>query len=284
MKSCANFSWLNLLIHDEKVGSWPFSLAECRFNSSKRKGATMVCVRSVAVHDSELLAYIAGDADSALTAHIANCGECQQRAVALTALEQRLTTSLYRLACPSPLALGEYELGLLEAADARAVAFHLQHCPHCATEIANLTTYLAAVAPTIELEPTLPLVERTRILVAHLVEQLSPLGALGGLTPATAGVRGAAGAQLVYTVEDVEVIIDIQVDLQYPDQRMILGLVLGLPAAQTVTAHLWRMDRSVTTTTVDDLGNFVMEALTPGAYDLILSSDKNEVHIQNLLV
>lgn len=244
----------------------------------------MVCVRSTVVSDSELLAYGAGEADAGLTAHIANCAACQQRAAALVALERRLTTSLYRLACPSSLALGEYQLGLLGAADARAVAFHMQHCPHCAAEVIELTTYLAQVAPTIERETIAPLAERVRVLVAQLVAPFANLGALGGPTAATAGLRGDVGAQLVYTVDGVQVIIDVQSDLQHPEQRTILGLVLGLPTAQTVTAHLWRTDQAVATTVIDDLGNFVMDALTPGIYDLILSSDKTEVHIQNLLL
>jgi hypothetical protein len=74
----------------------------------------------------------------------------------------------------------------------------------------------------------------------------------------------------------------VQVDPQHPGLRTILGLVLGLPASQTVTAHLWRTDQAVATATVDEFGNFILDSLDPGVYDLILSGEKNEVHIQNL--
>lgn len=260
----------------------------------------MSCVRTNELSDGALLAYLAGDADAAITAHLAECTECQQRAAALASLEQRLTATLYRLACPSPLELGEYQLNLLSAADTRAVAAHLNQCPHCAAEIATLTNYLAEVAPAIEREETPPLVERNRILVARLVEGFSKLGAPAGLTAAAAGLRGDAEEQLVYEVDGIQVIIDVQNDVQYPTQRVLLGLVLGLPASQTVTAHLWRTEQPpaelgaaarrdeslqpMATTMVDELGNFVIAALPPGAYDLILSSDKTEVHIQDLQI
>ncbi|MEZ4726379.1 MAG: hypothetical protein R3E79_04515 [Caldilineaceae bacterium] len=241
-------------------------------------------MRTNELRDGELLAYLAGDADAAVNAHLAECTACQQRAAALASLEQRLTTTLYRLACPSPLELGEYQLKLLSAADTHAVALHVNQCPHCAAEIAILTDYLAAVAPTIEPAAALPLAERARILVARLVEGFAGLNTPGGLTAATAGLRGDAGEQLVYEVDGVQVIIDVQTDVQQPTQRVLLGLVLGLPASQTVTAHLWRTEQAVATTMVDELGNFVIAALAPGAYDLILSSDKTEVHIQDLQI
>ncbi len=284
-------------------------------SAEKGKGATMACVRLTKLSDSELLAYLAGDADAAISAHLALCHECQQRAAALAAQERRLTVSLYRRECPPSLTLGEYQLGLLSATERRTIARHLHQCPRCTGELQLFTDYLADVAPTLEIEPTPGLLERARILVARLMTDLSSLdafgGALSGASPLTAGVRGDTGAHLVYAVEDVQVIIDVQTDAQQPAHRVLLGLLLGLVDPQQITAQLWPAepsvaDRSLTTaqetgqrsavptaalqtkpiaaTTVDELGNFVLTALTPGVYDLILSSDKAEVHIQTLSI
>lgn len=279
----------------------------------------MACVRSTKLSDSVLLAYLAGDADAATNAHLAMCHACQQRAATLAAQERRLTVSLYRRECPPSLTLSEYQLGLLPATESRTIARHLRHCPHCTNELQILTAYLADVAPTLEIEPTLGLLERARILVARLVEDLPNLDALGGLLTgaslASAGVRGDVGAHLVYAVEDVQVIIDVQTDAQQPAHRALLGLLLGFSDPQQITAQLWPAEepvgnkpvrttaptslqpnatpstyfvegyaKPVATTTVDDLGNFVLTALPPGVYDLILSSDKAEVHIQTLLI
>lgn len=258
------------------------------FESINGKGATMACVRSPNLSDGELLAYLAGDADPSITAHLAECTMCRQRADALAAQEKQLQTTLYRWQCPPSLTLGEYQIGLLSAAEVCAIDCHVQQCPHCRHEMHLLTDYLAAVSPTLEREPSRPLWERSRILVARLVEELPNLGSLNGLTKggalAAAGLRGESGDQLVYAAHDIQVIIDVQTDLQHPAQRMLLGLLLGLAAPQNVTAHLWRADQPVATTAVDELGNFIISALTPGTYDLILSDDKTEVHVQALVV
>jgi len=244
----------------------------------------MACVRSTKLRDGELLAYLAGDADATITGHLARCKECQLRAAALAAQEQQLTTSLYRMDCPSSLQVGEYHLGLLSAAESRAVAAHLYHCPHCKDEVAMLTNYLADVAPTLDRAPVPSFLARTRSVVARLVDGFSTLGGQNSLTPALAGLRGKAGDHRVFEADGVQVIIDVQEDGEHPAQRVILGLLLGLPDPHSVTAHLWRDDRPVTTTTVDELGNFVIPTLMPGIYDLILSSDKAEVHIQALSI
>ena len=286
------------------------------FQPNQGKGATMACVRLTKLSDSALLAYLAGDADAAISTHLSICHECRQRAAALAAQERRLTVNLYRRDCPPSLTLGEYQLGLLSASESRTIAQHLRLCPRCTGELQSLTDYLADVAPTLEIEPTTGLLERARILVAQLVEKLPSVDAVGGLftgaAPALVGVRGDAGAHLVYAVEDVQVIIDVQTDVQQPAHRVLLGLLLGLTDPQQITAQLWPAEqpvmvrreptaqlpdqrsalsippevrtKPVATTTVDELGNFVLTALPPGLYDLILSSDKAEVHIQTLLI
>ena len=276
----------------------------------------MACVQLTKLSDSALLAYLAGEADAVISVHLTLCHECRQRAAALAAQERRLTVNLYRRECPPSLTLSEYQLGLLPTTESRTIARHLRQCPRCTNELQILTNYLADVAPTLAIEPTLGVLERARILVARLVENLSSVDAAGGLftgaAPALAGVRGDAGAHLVYAVEDVQVIIDVQTDAQQPAHRVLLGLLLGLTDPQQITAQLWPAEqpvaaplaraaqlpdqrpalsippeartKPVATTTVDELGNFVLTALPPGVYDLILNSDKAEVHIQTLLI
>lgn len=258
------------------------------FDCVNGKGAIMVCVRSPKLSDGELLAYLAGEAEPKITAHLDECNLCRQRVATLAKQERQLRASLYRSQCPPSLTLSEYHIGFLSAVEARTIDRHLQHCPHCRHELQRLTAYLTAVAPTLEIEPSPTLWERSRILVARLVEELPNFGPLNGLATggalAAAGLRGENGDQLVYAADDIQVIIDVQADVQHPAQRMLLGLLLGLAEPQTITAHLWRADQPVATTMVDALGNFIISALVPGTYDLILSDDKTEVHVQALVV
>lgn len=258
------------------------------FECANGKGAIMACVRSPKLNDSELLAYLAGDATPSTTAHLAECTLCRQQAEVLAAQEKQLTTSLYRSQCPSPLTLSEYQIGFLSAAETRVIDLHLQHCPHCRHELQILTNYLEAVAPTLEIEPSPTLWERSRTLVTRLVEELPNLGMFNGLSTgnawAAAGLRGAMGTQLVYAADEVQVVIEVQPDLQHPAQRMLLGLLLGLETPQTVTAQLWHTDQPVATALVDELGNFILADLAPGIYDLVLCDDKTEVHVQALVI
>lgn len=258
------------------------------FELANGKGALMVCVRSPKLSDGELLAYLAGDADPSAIAHLAECTLCRQRANLLATQEKQLMTSLYRAQCPSSLTLGEYHIGFLSTTETRAIDLHVLHCPHCHRELQLLTAYLTAVSPTLETATAPTLWDRSRVLVARLVEELPNLSALNGLTAgsalAVAGLRGQVGDQLVYAVDDVQVIIDVQPDLQALTQRMLLGLLLGVPTPQNVTAQLWRADQPVATTVVDELGNFIIAALTPGTYDLILSDGQTEVHVRALMI
>ncbi|MBX3013774.1 MAG: hypothetical protein KF832_19790 [Caldilineaceae bacterium] len=252
----------------------------------------MACVQPIPLRDDDLLAYLAGEATPAVTAHLAQCDDCHQRLAALAAAERQMSQLFYRRECPSALTLGEYQLGLLSPTLERPIAAHLRQCPHCTNEMALLTSYLTAVAPTIAIEPVPALGERMRVWVARLVEELSTLGAPGELTAAAAGLRGAAADQhRVYEADaGVQLILDVQADGQRPGQRLLLGLVLGLVHPETLTAHLWRADRSgaattstpVATTTIDELGNFILSNLAPGSYALILRSEKTEVHIPDL--
>lgn len=258
------------------------------FDFANGKGVIMACVRSPKLSDNELLAYLAGDASSSTAAHLLECTLCRQRTNILAAQEKQLTISLYRSQCPSPLTLSEYHIGFLSAAETRAIDLHLHSCPHCRHELQQLTDYLAAVAPTLEIEPSPTLWEHSRILVTRLIEELPNVGALNRLSKggamAAAGLRGDMGDQLIYAADEVQVIIDLQTDLQHPAQHMLLGLLLGLDTPQNVTAQLWHADQPVATALVDELGNFILDNLAPGAYDLILSDDKTEIHVQALII
>ena len=94
-------------------------------------------------------------------------------------------------------------------------------------------------------------------------------------------MRGEEEETRHYQAEDVQVVIGVQQDVEQPDRKVILGLVIGTdPGGMEV--HLWRDEQRVATVSVDDLGNFVIPNLTPASYELILSSPELEIHIQDL--
>ncbi len=172
--------------------------------------------------------------------------------------------------------LGDYHLGLLVPAQTMTVAQHLRECPHCTREVAQLRDFLRALAP----EPG-PL-EQMKVIIARLV------GGRGadwqpGLAPAFAGLRGEQEEPYIYQADHAQIVIEVQDDTEQPNLKVVLGLVTGLDA-QGLTVQLWQAGQRLTTTAVDEAGNFVIPHLAPGRYDLTLNGPEVEIRFPTLEV
>jgi len=195
-------------------------------------------------------------------------------------LSDRLSTRLFRIACPTSLAVGEYHLGLLDDDLASKIAQHLRECPHCAGEAAQLKAYLDDLAPSLDFTP----LQRVKVLIAELVDAARSSRAAPGtpdLAPAFAGLRGEGGGPNIYQVGDVQLTIEIQDDAEQPDRKAILGLITGTDTLG-FQAHLWQAGRRVTSVAVDEFGSFIIPRLAPGRYELILGGPETEIHLQAL--
>jgi hypothetical protein len=195
-------------------------------------------------------------------------------------LEEKLTLALYRMNCPDSTELGEYYLRVVPDERAGFIAQHLAECPHCAREVAQLKGYLDELAATLEPGPLAQFKARVRVLVAHLAGD----GLGSGLSPAYSGLRGEQEEPYVYQADEVQIVVQVSEDADHPGRKTILGLVTGLDAPSRLQVHLWQAERQLSTTPVDELGNFVIPALGPDSYELILSGPQVEIHIQDLQV
>ena len=110
----------------------------------------MNCIAPPELSDAQLWTYVDGESPPPVLAHLARCQHCYARAMHLARLSGRLKLNLYRLSCPTPIELGDYQLGMLEPVQAGRIARHLDDCPLCSAEIARLSTYLEQLAPEIE--------------------------------------------------------------------------------------------------------------------------------------
>lgn len=239
----------------------------------------MTCSSPPELDDAMLLAYLDGEADQKVVAHLEQCPTCRGRAQLLGRLQGRLRAELYRVACPTPLKLGEYHLGVLPDAQARVIAQHLKDCPHCSRELGQLRTYLGELSSDLAFSPA----ERIRVLVARLVRagERTDLPRPAAMAPAFAAVRGEKEGPRLYQAGEAQVDIEIQDDTLRVGRKTLLGLVTGIDAGELV-AHLWLADQQVVQVPVDELGNLVIPGLVPGSYDLILSGPEVEVHIRDL--
>ena len=191
-------------------------------------------------------------------------------------IEKRLAAQLYRITCPPPDELGEYHLQMVTGSRAAAIKQHLNDCPHCRAELAQLQTYLAGLTPDIEHS----LGERLQIWMARLI----PSGMMGGGTmqPALA-VRGQDDGPLMYEAGDAQLSLEVQDDPARPGKRTILGLLIGVDLEETA-AHLWQDSEKAAQAAIDEFGNFVFAGLAPGAYELIIGGPDFEIHLQDLAV
>lgn len=195
----------------------------------------------------------------------------------MTDLERQLARKLYRVDCPDSQELGDYHLNLSigerqQQIRRQQIRQHLEVCPHCQEELDSLIQYLKSLQH--ELEPGI--LERTRIWVAERLPDFSS----SGLAPAF-GMRGENGPERVaaYQAGEAQVSLEIQ---EGPDSRWtLLGLLLGVEP-QGFAAGLWQRGEPVSSSDVDELGNFVLRIAEPGSYELILAGPEGEIHIHNL--
>jgi anti-sigma factor RsiW len=238
----------------------------------------MACVHPPELPDRQLLAYLDGEATARIVAHLSQCPACRQRARQLAHLQAALTSQLYRLECPTPHELGEYQLSVLTQAQAAAVAAHLIECPHCLAEVAQLNSYLADLSA--ELKTSI--VERARVLVARLIDGGNRAGA-PAFAPAMAGIRGEDAEPSIYQAGDLQITIMVEPDDERPGRQTLLGLLVAAVPGD-LQAQLWQATQLVASAPVDAAGNFILANLTPGDYELTLYGPDLEIHVEALKV
>jgi hypothetical protein len=176
--------------------------------------------------------------------------------------------------------LGEYYLGMISETRAAFVEQHLKECPHCSREVAQLDGFLAQVKSDLEYST----VERVKIWIARRVPDLT--AGVGDPAPAFA-LRGAddeadSARSLIFEAGDAQLMIEVQDEPGDTGRKTIIGLVIGIYPAG-IEARLWREGQPLSTTTIDDLGNFTFTDLESARYELILSGPGAEIHVQEIL-
>jgi hypothetical protein len=241
----------------------------------------MDCINPPPLTDQVLVAFVEQAADPSVETHLAQCGPCRERAAALATEFHTLRRRLFRAACPAALELGEYQVGLTSSGRTAAIQQHVQTCSHCTHELNQLNAFHQEVTAAGEPGLLLRMQSQIEILIAQLIDTL--VGS-SSRSPALAGLRGDTPQQWHYAAGDWQVILDVQPDPGQVGRSGILGLVLGPELSPSMTAQLWQADQLLATSQVDDLGNFIFSALTPGVYDLTLRAATVEIQIPALVV
>jgi hypothetical protein len=229
------------------------------------------CVSPPELDDKQLLLYLDGEANKEIISHLERCDYCRERAQSLARLQNRLTSRLYRITCPSSLELGKFHLRMLPASQMLLIRQHVQECPHCAQEIAQLEEFfLGDLAP---MEDSL--LDQARVVIARLVSG----------TPTSAALRGEAKGPITLEADGIVILLDIQPSRE--GKVKILGQVAADNQEQWTEAivELHQGGELQFSTTIDDLGTFHVEGIIPGPKELhIIPKDRSLVVVSNFEV
>jgi len=236
-----------------------------------------LCIRRPALDDLDLIAAIDGEAEAEILAHLRECPHCAERARDLEAIQQLLRQRLYRVLCPSTADMLAYQQGWLEESRQMQLRAHLDECPHCSGEMRLLAE--AANAPPYDIEPVSAL---RRVVAVALKPRGRP-----ALSPMYGGVRGGAlGGQYAYRADSMQLTLDVQRAVGRSGQVVLVGMLLDEDgAAHSLThstASLLHGEWVVTSSTIDELGSFVLEDIAPGNYSLSLRLPDREVVVEAL--
>lgn len=227
------------------------------------------CISPPELDDKQLLLYLDGKADEEILSHLERCAYCLERANALADLQNRLTSGLYRITCPSPMELGEFHLHMLPASEMHLIRHHISECPHCTRELAQVEAFfLSDLAPT-----ETSLFGQAKVLIARLVSGLGEPG------QTVAALRGDAKGPLTLQADGLIIVLDVQPGKE--GNVNILGQLAAEDQDQWTGAlvELHQGGDLEFSSTVDDLGAFYSEGIIPGSKELRITSKDSSIRV-----
>jgi hypothetical protein len=229
----------------------------------------MNCISPPGLEDTKLLAHLDGVADHETESHLEQCKYCNERAKALARQQNRLMTRLYRIDCPSPLELGEYRLQLLTESRMQDIKQHLNVCPHCEWEVAELTP---DVSPNMFKRLWILIVGlfgRFQMMLRQLRKETREVWSPG--IPALSALRGGENGPITLVTDGIPIILDFQSSSF--GQLSIHGQVAvdDYELWNGTTVELRQTDAPQRKTLLDDLGAFRFEEARPGLTQIKIS-------------
>ncbi len=192
--------------------------------------------------------------------------------------EQLVNAVLYRFNCPPAETLTDYFMSVLQDAEQATLKAHIDTCPLCLEELAALRQYETATAA----DTAAPLSKTIKEIVATLVPIGSQSGSgLGAIV--AAGVRGTSeGPNYTYLADDMRIMINTTLVRNGEPKVNVMGLVMGPATNQHWDVQVEDDDKKVLVTSVDEVGNFMVENLPTGIYQLRLVSEDITVTIRDI--
>ncbi len=257
------------------------------------KQAAEGCSWPIALDDLALIAAIDGEAGPDVMAHLRDCPYCSERAHVFEDMQGLLRKQLFRMFCPTSEELAAYQQSLLNDSQQTLINKHLQECPHCTREFNLLEQLSHETLPARSPPPAngksahehngaLP--GKLRQIAAKLLTP-PPNKPLAGAYGALRGPSQAS--QYAYHAENLQLTLGVQRVVSRTSDRRVLHGALELDdelyeVLSGATAHLSHNETLIRTAELDELGNFVLDDLAPGTYQLALRLPDREVIVEAL--
>ncbi len=194
------------------------------------------------------------------------------------AFEQLVNAALYRFNCPDVEELTNFNFNNVATERATEIQTHVDDCPPCQSELSALRAYDAKTAG----DTAEPLSSAVKEIVATLLATGNQ-GSSGLGTLAAAGVRGSSeGPRYTYLADDMRIMINTTLIENGESKVTVTGLVTGPAMDQKWDVQVNTDDDQIAVTSVDEVGNFMLESLPAGIYQLKLVSEEVTVTIQDI--
>lgn len=202
----------------------------------------------------------------------------------LISVENWLRRAFYRASCPSPQQWLEHSQNLTQGGAKARLNQHLQQCPHCAREWAELV--LAE-------SPTADWWERLQQWIGQLItiKTLLPEGGVVFAMPLAGGMgmalKGEEDKPLVYQTEGYRLTLAVPALSPILSTYTLEGSLLSLTEPDEEVAgiaYLYQNNQPIQQTEIDPLGFFTFRTLLAGQYAMVAAISTQTICIPELTI
>ena len=258
------------------------------------------CYLPPALDDLAIIAAIDGEASSEVMTHLRTCVSCAARAQHFATLQGLLRERFFRMFCPTTDELIAFHNGMPAGEQDDTIAAHILDCPHCHRELHLLKQITServtgpsppflwkSLNATIATQARTPAHKPAATQLRRVVAEAVPFEPATALTEIYGAPRSSGRTdQYAYQAENLQITIDIHRLVNRADRRTLIGTLFlddDLPqGACQASAYLAHNNELIRTAELDELGNFMLDDLSPGNYRLSLRLPDREVVIETI--
>ena len=199
--------------------------------------------------DDELTAYLAGQAESHVKAHLESCAFCSARLDDMH-FGNLLSSELHRFDCPDSQQLTDYVMKQLPSGERETIQKHLAYCLSCGDEIKMLQDFLDTELESKDIaRPAASAIHPKKEYPEHLIAHVNRV-------PLASELRGRHQGPILASVSDtLNIFLEFKESVQATTLtgQIVADDILRWQSAMVAVFHDLK---PIAATTVDELGAF----------------------------